>query len=302
MKETINRRRFLKGSAAVTMSGFLAGSICNQVKSADLKKDSKAKLKKAIVFSMIQEKISVEDKFKLLADLGFHGVEMPTTHDQKEVETAARAAEKTGIRIHSVMNMGHWKFPLSSANPEVIKKSVDFMRVSLENANFWGADTVLLVPAVVRPAIRYKDAYQRSQKVIREQILPMARKLKVVVAIENVWNRFLLSPLEFARYIDELNDPYLQAYFDVGNIVYIGYPHDWMLTLGSRIKKMHIKDFNRKEHKFVMIRDGEVKWPVVRKTMDEIGYTGYLTVEAGRVERDTLKEISKRLDLIIEGK
>ena len=96
----------------------------------------------------------------------------------------------------------------------------------------WGADAVLLVPAVVDATTSYKDAWTRSQQVIRERLLPLASELKVIVAVEEVWNKFLLSPLEFARYVDELDSPWLKAYFDVGNVVFYGYPQDWIRSLG----------------------------------------------------------------------
>ena len=107
----------------------------------------------------------------------------------------------------------------------------------------WGADAVLLVPAVVDARTSYRDAWTRSQRVIRERLLPMARDLKVVIAVEEVWNKFLLSPIEFARYVDEFESPWVKAYFDVGNVVFYGFPQDWIRTLGSRIVKLHLKDF-----------------------------------------------------------
>ena len=117
------------------------------------------------------------------------------------------------------------------------------MEASLRNAKLWGADTVLLVPAVVNPETSYKDAWTRSQKVIKERILPLAQELKVVVGIEEVWNKFLLSPLEMARYVDEFDSPWVKAYLDVGNMLFYGFPQDWVRTLGKRIVKVHIKDF-----------------------------------------------------------
>ena len=141
------------------------------------------------------------------------------------------------------MNFEHWNSPLSSADPAVVSKSVAGMETSLRNAKLWGADTVLLVPAVVNPQTSYQDAWTRSQKVIRERLLPLAAELKVVIAVEEVWNKFLLSPLEFARYVDEMGSPWVKAYFDVGNVVFYGYPQDWIRTLGPRIVKVHLKDF-----------------------------------------------------------
>ena len=142
------------------------------------------------------------------------------------------------------MNADHWRFPLSSADRgRRSARSVAGMETSLRNAALWGADAVLLVPAVVDATTSYRDAWTRSQRVIRERLLPLARELKVVIAVEEVWNKFLLSPLEFARYVDEFDSPWLKAYFDVGNVVFYGFPQDWIRTLGARIVKVHLKDF-----------------------------------------------------------
>src|SRR5690606_13295566 len=216
-------------------------------------------LKKALLWAMLPSKMSITDRFKLAADLGFDGIEGQTVTNEKIVDEMRTAAEKAGIPIHSVMNSAHWQNPLSSANREVVEKSVEGLKTSIRNAKAWGADAVLLVPAVVNPETRYQDAYTRSQKVIREEVLPFAREAGVIIAIENVWNKFLLSPLEFARYIDEFKDPHLQAYFDIGNNVLYGYPEDWILTLGKRTKKMHLKDFKRANmgsNPWVPLRDG----------------------------------------------
>src|SRR5207237_4089875 len=119
------------------------------------------------------------------------------------------AAQKAGIRIDSVMNMDHWDYPLSSSDPAVVEKSLAGMRTSLHNAKLWGADTVLLVPAVVNPQTSYRDAWTRSQQQIRK-LIPLAAQLKVTIAIEEVWNKFLLSPLEMQKYLGEFQSPWIR--------------------------------------------------------------------------------------------
>src|SRR5262249_38238430 len=155
--------------------------------------------------------------------------------------------------------------PLSSESSEEVNTSVKGMEVSLRNAQLWGADAVLLVPGVVNPRTTYRQAYIRSQKVIRDRILPLAMGLKIIVAVEEVWNKFLLSPLEFANYVDEFQSPWLRVYFDVGNVVFYGYPQDWIRTLGKRIVKVHLKDFqlDRPSGKFQWknLGEGEIDWP-----------------------------------------
>ena len=198
------------------------------------------------------------------------------------------------------MNMDHWKYPLSSSDPDVVEKSLTGMRTSLHNAKLWGADAVLLVPAVVNPQTSYRDAWTRSQAQIRK-LIPLAEELKVVIAIEEVWNKFLLSPLEMAKYIDEFHSPWVQAWFDVGNVVLYGYPQDWIRTLGKRIVKVHLKDFKRKENGYAWVNlgDGDVDWPAARQAFAEIGFSGSATVELEPGDETYLRDVSRRVDRLV---
>jgi hexulose-6-phosphate isomerase len=173
-------------------------------------------IRKGLIDSLLPESLPLDDRFQLAVDLGFEGIEVAAPEDDDMVEAIRAAARRAGIPIHSVMNKaGNWAFPLSSEKPDVAEKGFQALCRSLRVAAVWKADSVLLVPAQVTPAVPYGDAWRRSQAMIR-RALPLARELGVCIAIENVGNRFLLSPLEFARYIDEVADPLLQAYLDVG--------------------------------------------------------------------------------------
>jgi len=136
-------------------------------------------------------------------------------------------------------------------------------------------------------------------------VLPLAAELKVVVAVEEVWNKFLLSPLEFARYVDEMASPWLKAYFDVGNVVFYGYPQDWIRTLGPRIAKVHLKDFqlDRPGGRFVWknLGEGDVDWIEVRKAFADIGYEGYMTTEIAGGDAAYLKDVALRVDRFLAG-
>ena len=215
------------------------------------------------------------------------------------------ASDATGLKIHSVMNEAHWKFPLSSSDPQIVRQSVAGMETSLRNAALFKAGTVLLVPAVVDAKTSYADAWKRSQQVIRERILPLAAELKVVVAIEEVWNKFLLSPLEFARYVDEFQSPWAKAYFDVGNVVLYGYPQDWIRTLGSRIVRVHLKDFKLERDAGAFhwknIGEGDIDWQEVRRALDDIGFNGWATTEIEGGDRPYLADVVKRVDRFLAG-
>ncbi|HGJ65551.1 TPA: sugar phosphate isomerase/epimerase [bacterium] len=247
---------------------------------------------------------SLEDRFKLAKDAGFDGVEINTVDTDEESKNLKSLADKYGLEIPSVMNSAHWEFPLSSPDPEVRKKSVEGMMKSLKSAKIVGADTVLLVPAVVNDNVTYEQAYERSQIEIKE-LAKVAEEMKIYIAIENVWNKFLLSPIEFARYVDEFKSEYVAAYFDVGNIMLYGYPHHWIRTLGSRIKKIHVKGFRVGAKLFTYLLDSDINWKEVMKAFEDISYNNYITAEMGPFSSypdQAVYDISAHLDRIISGK
>lgn len=268
--------------------------------------DTKLPIKKGILLGMLPKELSYQDRLRLARDVGFEELECPTIRNTSEAEEIKKAAMDAGLRIHSVMNTDHWQYPLSSSDPAVVARSVDGMEVSLKNAHLWGADTVLLVPAVVNEQTSYADAWTRSKKEI-QKLIPLAKELKVVIAVEEVWNKFLLSPIEFAKYVDEFNSPWVKAYFDVGNVVLFAYPQDWIRTLGKRIVKLHLKDFRFHAEKgtgkriaeFVPLREGDINWKEIYSALQSIGYRGSATVEVTGGDRAVLQEISRRVDMIL---
>ncbi len=282
----MTRRTFLGGATAASL----------------LPAAGKLPIKKAVLLSMLPRSLSFQERFQLARDAGFEEIECPTTPDRGEAEQIKQASQKTGLRIHSVMNQAHWKYPLSSSDPAVVDTSIRGMQTSLENAAYWGADTVLLVPAVVNAETSYRDAWARSQERIR-QLVPLAAKLQVVIAVEEVWNKFLVSPLEFVRYVDDFHSPWVKAYFDVGNVLIWAYPQDWIRTLGKRIVKLHFKDFTFKGRaaKFVNLGEGEIDWREVHKALADIGFQGTATVELSGGDQAYLKEVSRRVDQILAG-
>lgn len=260
-------------------------------------------IKKAVLLSMIEGGSSVADKFAIAQDAGFEAMECGNVPTMQEAEEIAKASQKTKFPIHGIMNMEHWKSPLSSPDPGVAERTVESMKSSFEQAKLWGASTILLVPAVVNPQVRYEEAWKRSQAHIRK-LIPYAEKAKVVIAVENVWNKFLLSPLEMAKYVDEFKNPWVRSYLDVGNMLLFGYPQDWVRTLGKqRIAKLHFKDFKfaKRQAEFVNLRDGELDWKALYAALGEIGYDGFATVELNKGDAAYLKDVAKRVDLILTG-
>ena len=309
-----NRRDFLKtltAVMAVAPAGMRAQQKPAPATGGKPSPPNPATLRKSTLISMLPrgksdtERFSYAERFAIGKEAGFEAVEMQTIAADAEAAEIKEASTKTGLKIHSVMNSDHWRYPLSSADPEVVSKSVKGMETSIKNAALWGADAVLLVPAVVDPATSYRDAWTRSQRVIREQLLPLARDSKIIIAVEEVWNKFLQSPLEFARYVDDFESPWVKAYFDVGNVVINAYPQDWIRTLGSRIVKIHLKDFtiDRKSQTFAFknLGEGDIDWPEVRRALAETGYSGYVTTEIQGGDLAYLKDVSARVDRFIAG-
>ncbi|HEX2488140.1 MAG TPA: sugar phosphate isomerase/epimerase family protein [Blastocatellia bacterium] len=293
-----NRREFLRTSAMCAAATFLPQN--DLIGSPAPTSAQERRLKKGVLITMLPKEMSYHDRFKLAVDVGFEGVEAQTVADPKEADQIKEASEKAKIRIHSVMNMGHWEWPFSSPNPDDVKKGAERMEISLRNAKLWGADTVLLVPAVVRPDTTIPQAWERSQPHIRK-LLPLAEELDVIIGVEPVWNKFLLTPYDTAKYVDEFKSPRLKAYFDVGNVVMYGFPQEWIRTLGERIVKFHLKDFKYETRQWVPLREGSIDWKEVRKAIGEIGFSGYLTVELPGGDEAYLREVSRRVDMILAG-
>jgi hexulose-6-phosphate isomerase len=223
------------------------------------------------------------------------------SHLNREEVIAARNA--TGLAIPSVCGALHWKYLLSDPDPKVREQGVAALRLSIEDAAAYGADTVLLVPGRVTDAVSYDECWTRSVDEIKK-LLPLAIDLKVKIAIENVWNNFLLSPMEAASYVDQFRSPFVGFYFDCGNILAFGWPEQWIKILNKRIAKVHIKEYSRKiadsQGKSagfkVKLLEGDVNWQKVMQSLDAIGYSGYTTIEMpGGDTPEGLKDLCERL-------
>ena len=288
----ICRRDVLKMTASV---GLAAMTPSSKLFADD---EKSPKLLKALGTGMLRNVASSDaEKFTVAKRCGFEGIEAEPLDSLDEMRVQAEAAKQAGLTMHGLMFNG-WRNPLSDPNPEVVAKGMAGMENALRCANAIDVPTVLLVPAIVTENVTYAQAYERSQKHIRE-LAQLAGELKVVIAIENVWNKFLLSPLEFARYIDEFESEWVRAYFDIGNFIIHGYAQDWIRTLGKRIVKLHAKDFKRKGSEWTNLLDGDVNWPEVRRAIDEIGYEGWMTAELRAGDEEYLTDLAKRMDRII---
>jgi L-ribulose-5-phosphate 3-epimerase len=299
-RKHLDRRQLLAGTAAA------AGVAAVPRPARAQQKPQRTALPKALIFGMLPGSLSVEDRFKLARDVGFDGVETAPVADPAQCERMRAAAEKVGMRVHSVI-YGGWDPPLTHPDAEARKRSVENAKAALRSAKALGADCILLVPGVVNAQAPYAEAHRRAREGVR-QLIPTAEELKVPILIEEVWNNFLLSPLEFNAFVDSFRSRWVQAYFDVGNVVPFGWPEDWIRTLGRRIKKIHLKDFKGGpglfggiKGEFVNLRDGSVNWPEVRRALSEIGFNDYVTCELRGGDEAYLRDVSQRVDKILRG-
>ena len=294
------RRDFLTTTAAAASALALTGKT---FAAADSDAPKKRSIKKGIMYATVGAGKTVMEKFQAVKEAGFEGIEAMSHHDQEEV---LKARDATGLKIPSVCGQHHWAKPLSDANPSVRDQAVEALKQTLRDAKRYGATSVLLVPAVVNKQVSYQDAYTRSQAEIKKAV-PLAEELQVKIAIENVWNGFLLSPLEAARYVDEFNSPWVGWHFDVGNVINFGWPEQWVRILGKRIQKLHIKEYSRKKRDKegpyagfnVPFLEGDNDWPSIMKALDEIGYDGWgIAEQGGGGSPEGLRDLSDRMTKI----
>ncbi|MBN1846676.1 MAG: sugar phosphate isomerase/epimerase [Sedimentisphaerales bacterium] len=298
--KVLSRRRFLTLSASGPFAASLASGLTAGLmsRSAAAEDGAPKKLSKGVIIGMLPRDLSDAEKFQLAKRCGFEGIEASPLDSLDAARRQGELARQIGTPIHSVL-FGWWP-PFTDTSAATIDECLKKMTNALQCAQAMQAGAVLLVPTRVTENFRYADAYKRSQDYIR-RLIPVAEETRVVIAVENVWNKFLLSPLEFARYIDEFESPWVRAYFDVGNVIIYGFSQDWIRTLGKRIARIHLKDFQRNGYQWKNLLEGDVNWPEVRKSLDEIGYAGWLTAELSGGSEQALTDIAGRMDRIIAG-
>jgi L-ribulose-5-phosphate 3-epimerase len=288
-----DRRTFLQSTAAALAGATLIEKAAH---SAAPEPAAAGRWKKAFMLGGVT-KGAILPHFQLLRDAGFEGVEL-ISPNQLKMEEVLAARDKTGLVIHGVSGARHWKDTLSDPDPKVVERGLEAIRKEFLDCKAYGGTTVLVVPAVVNKQVSYRDAYKRSQENIRK-LIPDAEKSGIKIAVEEVWNKFLLSPVEFARYIDEFDSPWVGAYFDVGNVVEFGYPEEWIRELGKRILKIHIKEYAKPKRFDYKLGEGEIDWAAVHKALTDVGYEGWITAEVGLGNLEEMKDVVKRMNRLL---
>ena len=265
-------------------------------------------LKKGINAWSFPDELSVAGCLELAKDAGFDGFEpalgekgeLSLESPEAEIREVRKRADEIGLELSSLASGLYWDYPLTSPDAKVRSKAQDIVKKQLETAAILGVDTILVVPGAVgvdfipgAPVVPYDKAYDLALEAF-SRLAADAEACGVSIGIENVWNKFLLSPLEMRDFLDKIGSPNVGAYFDVGNVVYAGYPEHWIAILGSRIKKVHFKDYRRDAgglHGFVDLLAGDVDYEAVVAALGAIGYDGYVIAEMIPKYRQHTKQI-----------
>ncbi|MCD6049678.1 MAG: barrel protein [Verrucomicrobia bacterium] len=292
----MNRRSFLQTTAAALAATTLLPSSVFA---------AKRKLRKAIMHSTIGFKGTVMEKYKAMKAAGFEGVEPMGGMDQAEVIAALK---ESGLEAASVCCHTHWAKPLSAPDEGTRKIGYDGLVQSLKDAKAYGATSVLLVPGVARNGVSYEDCFKRSVEEVKK-VVPVAKDLGVKIAIENVWNDFIIKPQQAVDYLDAINSEWVGWHFDIGNVGRYSPAETWIPVIGKRIVRLHIKEFNTKAMTAekpgagfgFKLLDGDTNWPAIMKALDAINYEGWGITEQSGNQADTVenaKDLVGRVDKI----
>lgn len=250
---------------------------------------------------------------------GFEGAELCLAEDgdlsiastDAEIAELRRLADENGVEIISVVSMLQLQHNLVSDDPAQRRTARDATRRQLAVAHELGAGAILVVPGYVgvdfvpgATPVRYDDAYQRALEEITG-LSASAAEADVVIGVENVWNRFLTSPLEMRDFLDAVGSAHVGSYFDIGNALSQGYPEHWVRILGERIVRVHVKDYRANPGGltgFVDLLSGDVDFGAVFAELDAIGYDGWCSAEVTPYRRlwdQGLANASASLDSIL---
>ena len=263
-------------------------------------------MKKGVNAWIYPSNFKIDKILEVSAQIGFEGVELNLDEEslkmpKKEIKAIAEKAASLGLELPSLCSGLFWKYNLASQDEKIRAKGTDIIKKGCEFAADIGALVLLVVPAVALPEVTYLQMWDWSRQSILKAI-PKAEACGVTIGIENVWNKFLYSPLEFKRFIEEFSSPNVKAYFDVGNMHFLSFSEQWIRYLSGLMACVHIKDFHRPTMQFKPLLEGDVQWSEVMKALRETGYDGFLNVELSPYPGHPLKsamDSKSALDIIL---
>ncbi len=253
-------------------------------------------MKPAINIWSFHGESTFEEKLRLASEAGFEGFEIDLTEDgpvslSGTTEASAKVVQQVqaaGLTLSGLATGLYWGANPASAESATREKAASILRRQIAAARELGTDAILVVPGTVGAdfipdceQVPYDQAWKRARAFV-EAALPEAEAAGVFLCIENVWNKFLVSPLELRDFIDSFESPWVRSYLDVGNVLALGYPEDWIRILGKRIHRVHFKDYRRNVGSvdgFCDLLSGDVNWPAVVTALREVGYDGWVAAE-----------------------
>lgn len=253
-------------------------------------------MRKGINYWSFAEGTSATRAVQLAAEAGFEGLEFCVAAEgdvaldstDKQLAEVRRAAADAGVELPSLASWLVWENNLVSDDAAVRERARTIIRRQIDVAHELGAGTVLVVPGYVgvdfvSPSVpvSYDAAWDRALEAVSE-LAGHAQQAGVRIGVENVWNKFLLSPLEMRAFVDAVDHPGVGVYFDIGNALLTGYPEQWIRILGERIFAVHVKDYRRSPggfDSFVDLLAGDVDFPAVNQALLDIGYRGWVSAE-----------------------
>lgn len=270
------------------------------------------RVRMALKYGMVGEGDTVEAKFNVALEAGFEGIELNAPSDL-DLDEVNKAQETTGLRVIGVVDSVHWSKPLSHPDAAVRTEGRHGLEKAILDCKAVGGTMVLLVPAVVNGGTSYAQAWNNSITEIR-RVLPMAEENGIRINLENVWNNFLLSPIETLSFINKClgKDPHapavdarqtLGAYFDIGNIWNTAWPQHWVEVLGHHIQRLDVKGYSReisdKQGKWAgfgpKIGDGDLPWGATSEALKKMNYRGWATAEVGGGDTAHLTDVCERM-------
>lgn len=296
----MNRRSFFVSGSAALAAASLPLPVFAQA--------PKRSIKIAVKYGMVGEGKTVLEKFKLAKEAGFDGIEPDGPFEDSMLQEMITATKETGLLIPGIVCSKGGR-GMGAFEDETRTAGVELMAKALRQCKELGGTTVLMYPGTVNKDLPYQQVYDTLIKSTRE-VLPVARETGIKIALENVWNNIFISPLDAVRFVDDINDPHVGWFLDLGNLARYGWPEHWVKALGKRTFKLDIKGYSTTKHmkegpwagfKVQIGEDGdEIDWAATMKALDEVGYEGgWISAEVGGGGLERLKQIHAQVAKVI---
>ncbi|MEX2381206.1 MAG: TIM barrel protein [Opitutales bacterium] len=298
-KSALSRRNFLRIGGLALSGAALARLGAQPAQAAEIPDSLDGRIYTTLKIGMVNVPGSLTERFTVVKEVGFAGIEMNSPG--MDVEETKEAIAETGLVVDGTVCSTHWNVRHSDPDPDVRAQALEDLHEAIRSTHAVGGHSVLLVPGHGQDGTE-SEVWERSLTNIRKA-LPLAAELGIYILIENVWNHFLYqhdgpddqSAEQLRDYVDAFNSPWVGVHFDIGNHQRYGPPAEWIRTLGNRVVKLDVKDWGV-EAGWARIGEGDVDWPAVSQALLDIQYVGWAAAEVSGGDRERLQDVSRRMD------